>query len=529
MAISDTKKDVYLGQSVEEQVKNTDDNFVTLFDNDDDLQTQINTKEPEITKKNTAFNKNFATTVPLADSGNGSAGSATTVARGDHVHPTDTTRLSTTPDGTNTLLDDSNKIRSTYLPDTVLGQLYYQGIFDASTGRSLTPARGDYYICQIAGSKNPDATSASSSYAVGDWAVYNGTSWDKIDNTDAVTLVNGQSGSVKTYKGEYSSTTQYYQGDIVANNSCLYLYINANASTGNAPTSATYWKIFGKEYEAATQLEDGLMSSTDKRDLDLNTEARHKHSNKSVLDATTASYTTAEKTKLGQIDDSLLGVTADEIGKVKDVKVNGTSVLNTSTGVASITIEALNAGFVSVATTDSVWTTQTINGTTYQAIKVAKTDTALGVFNSIGQEIVVQKVYDTSYLYLCVGTSKIACTVRKIGGNSVGTSGGTSNLYRHCLSISCYENAINSEIFVVSLYNNYSTEMTDIDASNLLGLTGTCYDESDTAKVRTMTVISGSSDTIHAVGIQRDNNADTTISFVADFTKTSVSDIVIQM
>lgn len=45
--------------------------------------------------KNTAFNKNFASTSPPMD-GTATPGTATTVARGDHVHPTDTSRASTT-------------------------------------------------------------------------------------------------------------------------------------------------------------------------------------------------------------------------------------------------------------------------------------------------------------------------------------------------------------------------------------------------------------------------------------------------
>ena len=31
---------------------------------------------------------------------------------------------------------------------------------------------------------------------VGDWAVYNGSSWDKVDNTDAVASVNEKTGNV---------------------------------------------------------------------------------------------------------------------------------------------------------------------------------------------------------------------------------------------------------------------------------------------------------------------------------------------
>lgn len=372
MAIVDTKKDLKLGQSVVEAVQNADDNFTTLFDNQDDLQTQINGKEAAF-EKNTAFNKNFATTLPVMD-GTASAGSASTVARGDHKHPTDTSRLATKPDGANNLIVDG-KINTKYIPDSVLGQLEYKGTWDASTGTSgLTVEKGHYYICSKAGSKYPNASASSVSFAVGDWVVYNGTSWDKVDNTDAVTMVNGQIGSVKTYKGEYSELATYYSGDIVlGSDDCLYLFVHPNPYDGAALGADGYWKIFGKVYKKATTTADGLMSKEDKAAVDINTSARHTHSNKklldtydqtnanikdavdkkhthtnkAILDATTASYTEAEKTKLGKIDDSLLDKTFDDFGKVKDVTVNGSSVVGTD-GIAKITkgtrIELVNDG-----------------------------------------------------------------------------------------------------------------------------------------------------------------------------------------
>lgn len=373
MAIVDTKKDLKLGQSVVEAVQNADDNFTTLFDNDDDLQTQINGKEPKIATKNSAFNKNFATTDPVMD-GEASPGTATTVARGDHKHPTDTSRLAAKPDGSNSLIVDG-KINTKYIPDSVLGQLEYKGTWDASTGTSgLAVEKGHYYICSKAGSKYPNASASSVSFAVGDWVVYNGTSWDKVDNTDAVTMVNGQIGSVKTYKGTYSGSTTYHQGDIVTGtDGCLYLFVNSMAANGKALTDTTAWKIFGKTYSNATTSAAGLMSATDKTNLDKNTSARHthsnkelldtydqtnanikdavakkhSHSNKSTLDAITAAYTTEEKDKLSKISDTILDKTFDDFGKVKDVMVNGSSVVGTD-GVAKITkgtrIELVNDG-----------------------------------------------------------------------------------------------------------------------------------------------------------------------------------------
>lgn len=394
MAIKDNKKDLKLGQSVVEAVQNADDNFTTLFDNDDDLQTQINGKEPKITTKNTAFNKNFATATPVMD-GTASAGSADTVARGDHKHPTDTSRLAVNPDGQNNLLDSNMKIQSVYLPDSVLGQLSYKGTWDASstTATATSKTMGDYYVCSKGGRYNPDGTAIATgaeAYAVGDWAVYNGTSWDKVDNTDAVTMVNGQIGSVKTYKGAWAKATKYYQGDIVLSNNMLYVSLVDN-NTGNTPATddTTHWKVTGKIYSAATTTAEGLMSAADKTNLDANTAARHTHSNKALLDSydqtnenlkdavskkhthgnkaildnTTASFTAENETKLDSIDDSLLNKKFDDFGKVKDVTVNGTSVVGTD-GVAAITkgtrINLINDG-TSKGTLTAEQTTAAVN------------------------------------------------------------------------------------------------------------------------------------------------------------------------
>lgn len=424
MAIKDNKKDLKLGQSVVEAVQNADDNFTTLFDNDDDLQTQINGKEPKITTKNTAFNKNFATAAPVMD-GTASAGSADTVARGDHKHPTDTSRLAVNPDGQNNLLDSNMKIQPVYLPDSILGQLSYKGTWDASssTATATSKTMGDYYVCSKGGRYNPDGTqiaTGAEAYAVGDWAVYNGTSWDKVDNTDAVTMVNGQIGSVKTYKGTWAAATKYYQGDIVLSSNMLYVSLVDN-NTGHTPatTDTTYWKVTGKIYSAATTTAEGLMSAADKVNLDANTAARHTHSNKALLDTydqtnanikdavtkkhthsnkaildnTTASFTTENETKLDSIDDSLLNKKFDDFGKVKDVTVNGTSVVGTD-GVAAITkgtrIDLTNDGTSKGTLTAAQTTAATSDVECYIVM------TGSGQATSLGQMVFRRVSYNSS-------------------------------------------------------------------------------------------------------------------------------------
>lgn len=94
-------------------------------------------------------------------------------------------------------------------------------------------------------------------------------------------------------------------------------------------------------------------------------------------------------------------------------------------GGGEITVEDLKAEYVSVATTDTCWNERKDGTTNYYEIVVEKTDTALGVFNLSGEEIVVQKRYKDNLLYLCVGTKKIDCTIRKLNGSAVSGGGGS--------------------------------------------------------------------------------------------------------
>lgn len=94
-------------------------------------------------------------------------------------------------------LNASSKIETTYLPDSVLGTLQYQGAWNASTNTpslsSGSGTQGHYYVVSAAGTTSLDGIS---DWEVGDWAVYNGSAWEKIDNSDKVSSVNGATGAV---------------------------------------------------------------------------------------------------------------------------------------------------------------------------------------------------------------------------------------------------------------------------------------------------------------------------------------------
>lgn len=95
--------------------------------------------------------------------------------------------------------------------NSVLGGAAYQGTWNASTNTpslaSGTGTQGYYYVVSVDGSTNLDGIT---DWKVGDWAIFNGTTWDKVDNTDAVSSVNGQIGAVSLTTTEINEGTNLY-------------------------------------------------------------------------------------------------------------------------------------------------------------------------------------------------------------------------------------------------------------------------------------------------------------------------------
>lgn len=89
-------------------------------------------------------------------------------------------------------LDAGGKVPPAQLPDSVLGQVSYKGAWEADTNTpdltALDPAAevGDYYVVNAAGDSTFDPDGAGRDFAVGDWLVFNGATWDKVDNTEPI-------------------------------------------------------------------------------------------------------------------------------------------------------------------------------------------------------------------------------------------------------------------------------------------------------------------------------------------------------
>jgi hypothetical protein len=78
-----------------------------------------------------------------------------------------------------------------------IGALVYKGTWNASANSPFLASgvgnKGDYYVVSTAGTTNLDGIT---DWQINDIALFNGTAWQKIDNTDAVLSVNGQTGVV---------------------------------------------------------------------------------------------------------------------------------------------------------------------------------------------------------------------------------------------------------------------------------------------------------------------------------------------
>jgi hypothetical protein len=94
-------------------------------------------------------------------------------------------------------LDGGGKVPVAQLPNSIME---YQGVFDASTNTPTlangTGSPGDVYRVSVAG------TVLSLDLAVGDYVIYNGSSWEKSDTTDSVASVSGRTGNITLTKAD---------------------------------------------------------------------------------------------------------------------------------------------------------------------------------------------------------------------------------------------------------------------------------------------------------------------------------------
>jgi len=122
---------------------------------------------------------------------------------------------------------------------TITGTLSYQGSWNASTNTptltSSVGTNGYYYIVSVAGTTNLNGIT---DWQPNDWAIFNGSVWEKIDNTDLVTSVNGYTGAVVLTNTDVGAPT--YTGTGASGTWGINVTGNAGTVTNGVYTTGSY-------------------------------------------------------------------------------------------------------------------------------------------------------------------------------------------------------------------------------------------------------------------------------------------------
>jgi hypothetical protein len=137
-----------------------------------------------------------------------------------------------------TLVD--GKVPEEVLPDSILGQLTYQGTYNMAV--DLPPAsasnKGEFYIA--------NNITVQRGYYTGDWAISNGTTWERIANSGIVSSVNNRTGAIVITKadlelGNVDNTSDLSKPVSVATANAISLKLDTAGGvlTGMLTTSST--------------------------------------------------------------------------------------------------------------------------------------------------------------------------------------------------------------------------------------------------------------------------------------------------
>jgi hypothetical protein len=287
-------------------------------------------------------------------------------------------------------LDSSTKVPISQIPDAVIGALSYQGTWDASTNTptltSSVGTKGYYYVVSVAGSTNLNGIT---DWKIGDWAVYNGTAWQKIDNTDSVTSVNGYTGAVVLTNTDISGfgtmSTQNANAVAVTGGTINGTTIGATTATTGAFTTAT----------ASTSLTTPAVQATNSGGLSLKNSAGTTQismgggggDNVSVNVSTNLNGANAQidisptgtghvhinptgtgsveikPTNVGTMDNITIGATTAAAGSFTNLSVTGTTSFDGSQGTAGQVLTSAGTGATPTWTTPTTGTVTSVTGT----------------------------------------------------------------------------------------------------------------------------------------------------------------------
>ena len=270
------------------------------------------------------------------------------------------------------------------------GGLSYQGTWNASTNTptlaSSTGVSGYYYIVATAGSTNLDGIT---DWQIGDWLLFNGTVWQKIDQSNLVTSVAGRTGAVTLSNTDISGlgtmSTQNASSVAITGGTINGTTIGATTATTGAFTTVT----------ASTSLTTPTVQATNSGGLSLKNSAGTTQlsmgggggDNLSLLVSTNINGTNAQidisptgtghvhikptgsgsievaPTNVGTINNMTIGATTPKNGSFIDLSVTGTTSFDGSQGTAGQVLTSAGTGATPTWTTPTTGTVTSVTGT----------------------------------------------------------------------------------------------------------------------------------------------------------------------
>lgn len=308
-------------------------------------------------------------------------------------------------------LDASGTLTASQIPASLLGALKYQGTWNALTNTptltSSVGTQGYYYVVNVAGTTNLNGIT---DWQINDWAIFNGSAWQKIDNTDLVTSVNGYTGSVVlsyTDVGAASSAITISAGtglsgggDLTANRTLNIA--NTAVVAGSYGTASQTLQATVNAQGQLTALSAVSIAITNTQVSGLGTMSTQNANSVTIIGgaidgtpigATTAStgvFTTLSSTS-GALNGTL-GATTANSAKVTSLDIGIALTLNGLSGTAGQVATSAGAGLPPIWTTPTVGTVTSVsftgglisvaNATTTPAFTVAGTSGGVPYFSS---------------------------------------------------------------------------------------------------------------------------------------------------
>lgn len=160
------------------------------------------------------------------------------------------------PNGVATL-DGGGKIPASQLPNSVMD---YKGNWDADANTPTLAdgvgSAGDVYRSTSAGTV--DFGSGNITFAIGDWAVYNGTIWEKSNNSNSVVSVNGLTGIVVLDTDDIAEgATNKYFSDALAQAATISQVITDGVTT-KAPSEDAVFEALALKQDASAELDEAV-------------------------------------------------------------------------------------------------------------------------------------------------------------------------------------------------------------------------------------------------------------------------------